>query len=89
MLAIGLIETRGMVALIEAADAMVKEANVTLVRAEQGGGGQCTAIVRGDAAACRAAVDAGATAARKVGELISSYVIDQPHPSLDALFPLQ
>ena len=89
MLAIGLIETRGMVALIEAADAMVKEANVALVRAEQGGGGQCTAIVRGDAAACRAAVDAGATAARKVGELISSYVIDRPHPSLDALFPLQ
>lgn len=86
MKALGLIETKGMVALIEAADAMVKEANVTLLRAEQTGGGQCTAIVRGDEAACRAAVEAGEAAARKVGELVASYVLVNPHARTEELF---
>lgn len=86
MKALGLIETRGMVALIEAADAMVKEANVTLVRAEQTGGGQCTAIVRGEEAACQAAVEAGEAAARKVGDLVARYVVSDPHPKVGELF---
>ena len=88
MQALGLIETRGMVALIEAADAMVKEANVSIVRTEQTGGGQCTAIVAGDEAACRAAVSAGETAARKVGELITCVVVADPHPGVRTLFNL-
>jgi ethanolamine utilization protein EutM len=86
MKALGLIETKSMVALIEAADTMVKEANVTLLRAEQTGGGQCTAIVRGDEAACRAAVGAGETAARKVGELVTSCVVVNPHAGVQTLF---
>ena len=88
MQALGLIETKGMVALIEAADAMVKEANVTLVRAERTGGGQCTAIVRGDEAACRAAVEAGETAARKIGDLVAGFVVAEPHPKVGDLFSI-
>ena len=70
-----MIETKGLVALIEAADAMVKAAKVTLVGYEKIGGGLVTAIVRGDVAACKAAVDAGAAAAQKVGELVTVHVL--------------
>ena len=80
--AIGLIETRGMVGLVEASDAMVKAANVELVKTVQIGGGYVTAIVRGDVGSVRAAVDAGATAAKVVGELVSSHVIRRPHDAL-------
>ena len=81
-LAIGLIETKGLVGLIEASDAMVKAANVELVRSVQIGGGFVTTIVRGDVGSVRAAVDAGAAAARSVGELVSSHVIARPHEGL-------
>jgi microcompartment protein CcmL/EutN len=80
--AIGLIETRGMVGLVEASDAMVKAASVELVKTVPIGGGYVTAIVRGDVGSVRAAVDAGATAAKVVGELVSSHVIPRPHESL-------
>src|SRR5919107_2739200 len=81
-LAIGLIETKGLTGLIEASDAMLKAANVELVRTVQIGGGFVTTIVRGDVGSVRAAVDAGATAARSVGELVSSHVIPRPHEGL-------
>ncbi len=81
--ALGMIETRGLVGMIEAADAMVKAARVTLQKYERIGGGYVTAIVRGDVGAVRAAVDAGTAAAEKVGELISSHVIPNPHPDLE------
>ena len=81
-LAIGLIETKGLTGLIEASDAMVKAANVELVRSVQIGGGFVTTIVKGDVGSVRAAVDAGAAAARAVGELISSHVIARPHEGL-------
>ena len=84
--ALGMIETRGFAAMVEAADAMVKAANVTLVGYEKIGG--VTAIVRGDVAACRAAVDAGARAAEKVGEIVTTHVIPRPHESVDAALPL-
>ena len=77
--AIGLIETKGLTGLIEASDAMLKAANVELVRTVQIGGGFVTTIVRGDVGSVRAAVDAGANAARAVGELVSSHVIPRPH----------
>jgi len=80
--AIGLIETRGMVGMVEASDAMVKAASVELVKTMQSGGGYVTAIVRGDVGSVRAAVDAGATAAKVVGELVSSHVIPRPHDAL-------
>jgi microcompartment protein CcmL/EutN len=86
--ALGMIETRGFTAMIEAADAMVKAANVDLIGYEQIGGGYVTAIVRGDVAACRAAVDAGVLAAEKVGEVVSTHVIPRPHQSVDAALPL-
>ena len=86
--ALGMIETRGFTAMIEAADAMVKAANVDLIGYEQIGGGYVTAIVRGDVAACRAAVDAGVLAAEKVGEVVSTLVIPRPHQSVDAALPL-
>ena len=75
--ALGMVETKGLVAMIEAADAMVKAANVTLVGYEKIGAGFVTAIVRGDVAAVKAATDAGAAAARRVGELVSVHVIAQ------------
>ena len=81
--ALGMIETRGLVGMIEAVDAMVKAARVTLQKYERIGGGYVTAIVRGDVGAVRAAVDAGTAAAQKVGELISSHVIPNPHPDLE------
>jgi len=80
--AIGLIETRGMVGLVEASDAMVKAASVELVKTVQIGGGYVTSIVRGDVGSVRAAVDAGAAAAKAVGELVSSHVIPRPHDAL-------
>jgi microcompartment protein CcmL/EutN len=86
--ALGMIETRGFSAMVEAADAMVKAAKVELVGFEKIGGGYVTAIVRGDVAACRAAVEAGSRAAEKVGEIVSTHVIPRPHESVDAALPL-
>ena len=80
--AIGLIETRGMVGLVEASDAMCKAANVELFKTIEIGGGYVTAVVRGDVGRVRAAVDAGAEAARVVGELVASHVIPRPHEGL-------
>jgi len=85
--AIGLIETRGLVGAVEAADAMVKAANVKLVGQERIGGGLVTVIVKGDVGAVKAAVDAGAAAAKRVGELISVHVIPRPHADLDMILP--
>ena len=86
--ALGLIETRGFVALVEASDAMVKAANVRLVSYEKTGGGFVTAVVRGDVAAVKAAVEAGAAAANKVGEVVSVHVIPRPHINIDLVLPL-
>ena len=86
--ALGLIECRGLVAMIEAADAAVKGANVTLVGWEKIDAGLVTAIVRGDVAAVRSAVDAGAAAGRKVGEVVAIHVIPQPHDDVDAGLPV-
>ena len=87
MEALGLIETKGLVALIEASDAMVKAARVKLVGVKQIGGGLVTAMVRGDVAACKAATDAGAAAAQRIGELVSVHVIPRPHGDLEEIFP--
>lgn len=86
--ALGMIETRGLVAMIEASDAMVKAAKVTFIGYEKIGSGLVTAIVRGDVAAVKAATDAGAAAARKVGELVSVHVIPRPHVSLEERLPI-
>ena len=85
--AIGLIETRGLVGSVEAADAMVKAANVKLMGEERIGGGLVTVIVKGDVGAVKAAVDAGAAAAKRVGELLSVHVIPRPHSDLDSILP--
>jgi microcompartment protein CcmL/EutN len=82
--ALGFVETKGMVGLVEASDAMCKAANVELVRRLQIGGGYVTTIVRGDVGSVRAAVDAGARAAKAVGELVTSHVIPRPHEGLVA-----
>ena len=87
--ALGMIETKGMVALVEAADAMVKAARVELVGYKQIGAGYVTALVRGDVAACKAATDAGAAAAKQVGEVIAVHVIPRPHSDLEDVFPLK
>ena len=87
MEALGMIETRGLVASIEASDAMVKAAKVQLVAYEKVGGGLVTVIVRGDVAACKAATDAGAAAAQKIGELVSVHVIPRPHSNVHEIFP--
>lgn len=86
--ALGMIETRGFVAMIEAADAMVKAARVELVSYEKIGGGYVTAIVRGDVAAVKAATEAGARAAERIGELVSVHVIPRPHANIDDALPL-
>ena len=86
--ALGLIETRGFVALVEASDAMVKAANVSLVGYEKIGGGFVTAVVRGDVAAVKAATDAGAAAANKVGELVTVHVIPRPHANVEKILPV-
>ena len=86
--ALGMIETRGFVALVEASDAMVKAANVQLIGYEKIGGGYVTAIVRGDVAAVKAATDAGAVAANKVGELVTVHVIPRPHANVERILPV-
>ena len=85
--ALGMVETRGLVAAIEAADAMVKAANVQLVGKEQVGGGLVTVMVRGDVGAVKAAVEAGGAAAKRVGELISVHVIPRPHGDVEEILP--
>lgn len=85
--ALGLVETRGLVGSIEAADAMVKTANVRLIGKEQIGGGYITVMVRGDVGAVKAATDAGAAAAKRVGELISVHVIPRPHEDVEMILP--
>ncbi len=86
--ALGLIETRGFVGMVEACDAMVKAAKVELVHYERIGGGYVTAIVRGDVAAVRAATEAGSAAASRVGELVSVHVIPRPHANLEDVLPI-
>jgi ethanolamine utilization protein EutM len=86
--ALGMIETRGFAAMVEAADAMLKAAKVDLVGYEKTGGGYCTAIVRGDVAAVKAATEAGAKGAERVGELVAVHVIPRPHGNVDATLPL-
>ncbi len=86
--ALGMIETKGLVALIEAADAMVKAANVTLVGWEKIGSGYVTVLCRGDVAAVKAATDAGAASARRVGELLAVHVIPRPHSNLEDIFAI-
>ena len=86
--ALGMIETRGFVGMVEASDAMVKSARVELVGHERIGGGFVTAIVRGDVAAVKAALEAGKLAAERVGELVSVHVIPRPHESLEGILPL-
>jgi microcompartment protein CcmL/EutN len=85
--ALGMIETRGLVGAVEAADAMVKAAKVQLVGKEKIGGGYVTVFVRGDVGAVKAATDAGATAAEKVGELVSVHVIPRPHQEVEMIIP--
>ena len=85
--ALGMVETRGLVSAIEAADAMVKAANVTLIGKEKIGSGLVTVMVRGDVGAVKAAVDAGAAAAKRVGELVSVHVIPSPHTDVEAILP--
>lgn len=85
--ALGLIETRGFIGAVEAADAMVKTAHVSLLSSQYIGAGYVTVLVRGDVGAVKAAVDAGAAAARRVGELISVHVIPRPHPDVERLLP--
>ena len=86
--ALGMIETKGFAAMVEASDAMVKAAKVELVHYEKIGGGYVTAIVRGDVAAVKAAVEAGVRGAEKVGEVVSVHVIPRPHLNIDRVLPL-
>ena len=88
MKALGMIETKGFAAMVEASDAMVKAAKVELIGYEKIGGGYVTAIVRGDVASVRAAVDAGVKAAEKVGEVVSTHIIPRPHDNVDSALPL-
>ena len=85
--ALGMIDTKGLVGSVEAADAMVKAANVRLIGKVQVGGGLVTVMVRGDVGAVKAAVDAGAAAASRVGELISTHVIPRPHEDVEKILP--
>ena len=85
--ALGMIETRGFVGAIEAADAMVKAANVELIGKQQVGSGLVTVVVRGDVGAVKAATDAGAAAAERVGELVSIHVIPRPHSDVEGILP--
>jgi len=85
--ALGLVETKGLIGSIEAADAMVKTANVTLAGKEYIGAGYVTVMVRGDVGAVKAATDAGAAAARRVGELVSVHVIPRPHAEVEKVLP--
>lgn len=85
--ALGMIETKGLVGSIEAADSMVKSANVTLIGYEKIGSGLVTVMVRGDVGAVKAATDAGAAAAKKVGEVVSVHVIPRPHTDVEKILP--
>jgi ethanolamine utilization protein EutM len=87
MIALGMVETKGLVGAIEAADAMVKAANVQLIGKEKIGAGYVTVMVRGDVGAVKAATDAGAAAAQRVGELVSVHVIPRPHGDVEAILP--
>ncbi|MDR1929171.1 MAG: BMC domain-containing protein [Treponema sp.] len=87
LLALGMVETKGLVASVEAADAMVKAANVSLIGKVHVGGGLVTVMVRGDVGAVKAATDAGAAAAAKVGELVSVHVIPRPHTDVEFILP--
>ncbi len=87
LIALGMVETKGLVGSIEAADAMVKAANVTLIGSEYVGGGYVTVMVRGDVGAVKAATDAGAAAAKRVGELVSVHVIPRPHSDVEMILP--
>jgi ethanolamine utilization protein EutM len=86
-IALGMIETKGLVGSIEAADAMVKAAKVSLIGKERIGGGYVTVMVRGEVGAVKAATDAGAAAARRVGELVSVHVIPRPHSEVETILP--
>ena len=86
-IALGMVETKGLVGSVEAADAMVKAANVTLIGKVHVGGGLVTVMVRGDVGAVKAATDAGAAAAQRVGELVSVHVIPRPHPEVEGILP--
>jgi len=86
-IALGMVETRGLVGAVEAADAMVKAANVSLIGSEYTGGGYVTVMVRGDVGAVKAATDAGAAAAKRVGELVSVHVIPRPHEDVETILP--
>jgi ethanolamine utilization protein EutM len=87
LIALGMVETRGLIGSIEAADAMVKAANVFLIGSEYVGGGYVTVMVRGDVGAVKAATDAGAAAAKRVGELVSVHVIPRPHANVEMILP--
>jgi ethanolamine utilization protein EutM len=87
LIALGMVETKGLVGSVEAADAMVKAANVTLIGSEYVGGGFVTVMVRGDVGAVKAATDAGAAAAKRVGELVSVHVIPRPHADVEMILP--
>ncbi|MBI3741867.1 MAG: ethanolamine utilization microcompartment protein EutM [Chloroflexi bacterium] len=86
-IALGMVETKGLVGAIEAADAMVKAANVKLIGSEYVGGGFVTVMVRGDVGAVKAATDAGAAAAKRIGELVSVHVIPRPHGDVEQILP--
>jgi len=85
--ALGLVETKGLIGAVEAADAMVKAANVRLLGKEKIGAGYVTVMVRGDVGAVKASVDAGASAAKRVGELVSVHVIPRPHEDVEGIIP--
>jgi len=85
--ALGMVETRGFIGAVEAADAMVKAARVILIGKQQVGSGLVTVLVRGDVAACKAATDAGAAAAERVGELVGVHVIPRPHEDVEMILP--
>jgi microcompartment protein CcmL/EutN len=85
--ALGMIETKGLIGAVEASDAMVKAANVVLIGKEYIGQGYVTVMVRGDVGAVKAATDAGAAAARRVGELVSAHVIPRPHAEVEKILP--
>jgi ethanolamine utilization protein EutM len=87
LIALGMVETRGLVGAVEAADAMVKAANVVLIGSEYVGGGYVTVMVRGDVGAVKAATDAGAAAAKRIGELVSVHVIPRPHENVEMILP--
>jgi len=87
LIALGMIETRGLIGSVEAADAMVKAANVVLIGSEYVGGGYVTVMVRGDVGAVKAATDAGAAAAKRVGDLVSVHVIPRPHANVEMILP--